>query len=101
MSLQRDPDVGVSYEGPKAASGLGRRNDAATRRADGLATPRLMVSVEEAAGMLHIGRTRAYRLVNGGLLFSVKVGRNRLIPIWAIEELVERLRLEPSLLEHF
>lgn len=101
MSLQRDSNVGASYEGPKAASELDRRNDAVTRRAVGLAAPRLMVSVEEAAEMLHIGRTRAYRLVNSGLLFSVKVGRNRLIPVWAIEELVERLRLEPSLLERF
>jgi excisionase family DNA binding protein len=39
----------------------------------------LLVTVEEAAGMLRIGRTTAYELVMSGKLQSVKVGRRRLV----------------------
>jgi excisionase family DNA binding protein len=39
----------------------------------------VLVTVEEAAGMLRIGRTTAYELVMSGKLQSVKVGRRRLV----------------------
>lgn len=49
------------------------------------------VSVEEAAMLLGIGRTVAYRLVLGGDLRSVKIGRRRLVVRSSIEQYVERL----------
>ena len=39
----------------------------------------VLVTVEEAAGLLRIGRTTAYELVMNGKLQSVKVGRRRLV----------------------
>lgn len=39
----------------------------------------MLVTVEEAAGLLRIGRTTAYELVMGGKIPSVKVGRRRLV----------------------
>ena len=49
------------------------------------------VSVEEAAMLLGIGRTVAYRLVQSGDLRSVKIGRRRLVVRISIEEYVTRL----------
>jgi excisionase family DNA binding protein len=49
------------------------------------------VSVEDAAMLLGIGRTVAYRLVNAGDLRSVKIGRRRLVVRSSIEEFVARL----------
>ena len=49
------------------------------------------VSVEEAAMLLGIGRTVAYRLVQSGDLRSVKIGRRRLVVRISIEEYVARL----------
>ena len=39
----------------------------------------VLVTVEEAAELLRIGRTTAYELVMSGKLQSVKVGRRRLV----------------------
>jgi excisionase family DNA binding protein len=41
--------------------------------------PSLLVTVEEAATLLRIGRTTTYELVMSGRLQSVKVGRRRLV----------------------
>jgi excisionase family DNA binding protein len=49
------------------------------------------VSVEEAAMLLGIGRTVAYRLVLASELRSVKIGRRRLVVRTSIEEYVARL----------
>jgi excisionase family DNA binding protein len=53
---------------------------------------KLLLTVEEAAERLSIGRTRAYELLLGGALESVKIGRSRRIPVGAVESFVERLR---------
>lgn len=53
--------------------------------------PPVTISVEEAAMLLGIGRTVAYRLVLGGELRSIKIGRRRLVVRASIEEFVARL----------
>ncbi len=60
--------------------------------------PRLLLSVEEAADLLHLGRTRCYELVMGGALRSVKVGRRRLVVRAGLEEFVERLETDQGAL---
>ncbi len=50
-----------------------------------------VVSVEEAASLLGIGRTLAYQLVLAHESRSVKVGRRRLAIRASIEEYVSRL----------
>jgi excisionase family DNA binding protein len=51
----------------------------------------LLVTVEEAAELLRLGRTRMYELVMSGQVQSVKVGRRRLIPRKSLEEFVDGL----------
>jgi len=60
--------------------------------------PRVMLSVEQAAEALGIGRTTAYALIKSGELDSVRIGRRRLVPAdapaayfdWLIREAARR-----------
>ena len=45
-------------------------------------------SVEEAAKVLHIGRTQAYRAVRSGELRSIRIGKRVLVPTQAITQLL-------------
>ena len=51
----------------------------------------MLVTVEEAAMLLRIGRTTAYELVMSGKLKSVKVGRRRLVVRDGVREYVSEL----------
>ncbi|MBE9498487.1 helix-turn-helix domain-containing protein [Streptomyces sp. GKU 257-1] len=51
-----------------------------------------LLTVEEAARRLGIGRTVCYRLISAGELESVTVGRLRRVPADAVPEYVSRLR---------
>jgi excisionase family DNA binding protein len=53
---------------------------------------RLLLSVEEAAQRLHIGRSTVYTLVAQNQLESVKIGKLRRIPAQALENYVATLR---------
>jgi excisionase family DNA binding protein len=52
--------------------------------------PRLL-AIKQAIYELGISRTALYELINAGKLKTVKIGRRRLVPIEAIEELVAGL----------
>jgi len=56
--------------------------------------PPLLLTVEEAANLLRLGRTRVYELVMGGAIESVKVGRRRLVIRVGLERFVARLATE-------
>ena len=51
----------------------------------------LLVSVEEAAGLLGIGRTTLYELIRRGDVRPIRIGRCVRIPRRELEGLVERL----------
>lgn len=53
---------------------------------------RVLLTVEEAAQRLSIGRSTAYRLLAGGELTSIQVGRLRRIPVDALTTFVSRHR---------
>jgi excisionase family DNA binding protein len=55
---------------------------------------KLLLSVEEAAQRLGIGRDKFYKMISSREITSVKVGRRRLIPARALEDFVERLMAE-------
>ena len=55
-----------------------------------LATERLLLTVEEAARRLGIGKTLAWELVWQGVLPSVRLGRCVRIPLSALEEWIAR-----------
>jgi excisionase family DNA binding protein len=55
-------------------------------------TPRIVLTIEEAAECLGIGRTLMYALVTAGEVESVRIGRLRRIPTDALDRYVSQLR---------
>lgn len=53
---------------------------------------RIVLTVEEAADRLRIGRTLMYALVSAGEVESVRIGRLRRIPTDALDSYLLRLR---------
>ncbi len=53
---------------------------------------RILLTPEEAAKRLSVGRTTVYELISSGLLESVTIGRSRRIPTDALNEFVNRMR---------
>jgi len=51
-------------------------------------TDALLVTPEEAAELLSIGRTKLYELMADGTLPSVRIGKSRRVPRRALDELV-------------
>jgi excisionase family DNA binding protein len=70
--------------------GANKRGGRSDQRAKLLLTP------EEAAAMLSVGRTRVYELIAQGELFSVRIGASRRIPRFALETFVSRLVQEAA-----
>lgn len=54
-------------------------------------TPKLLLTVEEAAQQLSVGRPKMYQLVMRGEVLSIKIGASRRIPATAVQEYVQRL----------
>ena len=54
-------------------------------------TQPILVTVDETAAMLSIGRTAAWELVRKQKLKSVKIGRTRRVPVSVIQEYIQRL----------
>lgn len=52
---------------------------------------RVLLTVEEAAEQLGIGRTKTYALVKAGEIETVQIGRLRRVPKAAIEDYANRL----------
>ncbi|KMS73577.1 hypothetical protein ACM01_17665 [Streptomyces viridochromogenes] len=52
----------------------------------------VLLTVEEAARRLRIGRTVCYRLINSGELESITIGHLRRVPADAVPEFVSRRR---------
>lgn len=63
------------------------------RNVDAVEVPahmKLLLSVDEAAAMMSIGRNLVYDLVMRRQIASVKLGRSRRIPVAALQEFVAR-----------
>lgn len=60
------------------------------------ATPRLLLTIPEAARRLSVGRTTVYALLKSGELASVTIGRLRRIPTDSLEALLFSLDVAPS-----
>lgn len=54
--------------------------------------PRLLLTVEEAAEVLAVGRTTVFHLIRSGQLATVQIGRLRRVPMDALHELTRELR---------
>jgi excisionase family DNA binding protein len=51
---------------------------------------KLLVTVEEAAAMLSLGRTLTWALVRKGELSSIRVGKSRRVIVSSLHEYIER-----------
>lgn len=58
--------------------------------------PKVLVSVDEAADLLSLGRTMVYMLVMRGEIPSLKLGRMRRIPVTALHAYVARQLAEAN-----
>jgi excisionase family DNA binding protein len=56
---------------------------------------RLLLSVEEAAERLDIGRTLLFELIRTGQLSTIRPGRLRKVPVESLREFVEQQRGAP------
>ncbi len=54
-------------------------------------TKPILVTVDELAEALSIGRTAAWELVRKRKIKSVKIGRTRRVPVSAIQEYIDQL----------
>lgn len=61
---------------------------------------RVLLTVEEAAQQLGIGRTKTYALVRSGELESVQIGRLRRVPKTAIDDYAAQLINQRSTHQH-
>lgn len=52
---------------------------------------KLLLTPEEAAEALSLGRTKVYQLIGEGRLRSVRIGKSRRVPASALAELVDHL----------
>ena len=53
---------------------------------------KLLLTVEETASLIGIGRTKVFELIATGVLESVRIGGARRVPTGAVTDYVERLR---------
>lgn len=53
---------------------------------------RLLLTPEDAANLLSIGRSKLYELIGDGRLASVRIGASRRVPMSALVEFVESLQ---------
>jgi excisionase family DNA binding protein len=51
--------------------------------------PALLI-VEEVAQRMRLPRTAVYRLISSGALISLKLGRHRRIPSWAVDQFIRQ-----------
>lgn len=56
----------------------------------------LLLTAEEAAAQLGVGRTKMFALMSEGEIESVRIGRHRRIPADALTAYVHRLRAEQA-----
>ena len=61
-----------------------------------MAAARLLLTPEDAADVLRVGRTTVYALMKSGDLRSVHIGRSCRIPQAELERYVRRLQAAPS-----
>jgi excisionase family DNA binding protein len=86
MAASRDTDLSGQQTNPAVG------NDATTNASE----PKLLLTVEEAAARLSVGRPKMWQLVMRGEVLSVKIGASRRVPVAALAEYVQRLSAEAA-----
>jgi excisionase family DNA binding protein len=58
---------------------------------------RVFLTCEEAADVLHIGRSKVFELIRSGELVSIKIGRLRRVPVHAIQDFAKHVTEEGTM----
>ncbi|MGC5029289.1 helix-turn-helix domain-containing protein [Micromonospora sp. DT229] len=61
---------------------------------------RVVLTIEQAAERLGIGRTTMYALIKTGQIRTVTIGRLRRVPTFCLDEYVQSLLSNPTQLDH-
>ena len=61
---------------------------------------RIVLTIEEAAQSLAVGRTTMYALIKAGQIRTVTIGRLRRVPTFCLDEYVRNLLPDPTPLDH-
>lgn len=88
MTLKRPPTAGAH----RIAKFKRRRESRGIEPMTDKASPPLLVTVNEAADILGLGRTTIYERVNRGELQPVHIGRALRFPVAELERFVDALR---------
>lgn len=93
MSARRPgPATTLHLLAPVARSGHGRAEPRDVIDLTVRADDRLLLTVEEAADRLGIGRSLMYELIGRGEIASIRVGRLRRVPMESLSEYVAAMR---------
>ena len=93
MSARRPvPATTLHLLAPAARSGHGRTEPRDVIDLTVRADERLLLTVEEAADRLGIGRSLMYELIGGGQVASIRVGRLRRVPLESLTDYVTAMR---------
>jgi excisionase family DNA binding protein len=84
-----DPVSRPPYVGYCADS---RESGRPARRDGGAVTRKLLLTVDETAEVVGLGKTKVYELIASGELEAVRIGRCRRVPVEAVKAYVIRLR---------
>jgi excisionase family DNA binding protein len=87
-TLELDPGQRPDQPGRKTESG--QSMDVIAR------TERMLLTVEEAAERLGVGRSTMYQLISAGLVDTIGIGRLRRIEPDALATYISRLREQPD-----
>jgi excisionase family DNA binding protein len=68
----------------------------AVRQDDGHRPERLALSVEEASDLLGISKWLGYEMVAQGILPALRLGRRLVVPLVALERMLEEVAHAPS-----
>ena len=95
MSARRPvPATTLHLLAPPARTGHGRAEPRDVIDLTVRADHRLLLTVEEAADRLGIGRSLMYELIGGGVIASIRVGRLRRVPLESLTDYVAAMRQE-------
>ena len=88
-AVKATPDPALRCDGRRASTVIVREETPVTEPFT--TNDQLLVTPEEAARRLSVGRTTIYELMSSGELQSVNIGRSRRVPVSSLSSFVSRL----------
>lgn len=84
----------------RATEALASQQNEPPEQPQSSSSERVLLTIEQAAEQLGIGRTLMYRLIRSGEVNSVRIGRLRRVPASAIHDYAEHLMNQQGPTDH-